>query len=75
MVTVINPWLPRILRRAGIAAIAVAVITNMATNTYLPYEAAVAVVLGWLFGSVVLALFGSVNRRPRGAAVARAIAA
>jgi uncharacterized membrane protein YbhN (UPF0104 family) len=73
MVTVINPWLPRVLRRTGIAIIAVVVLTNMATGTYVPYEAAVAVMLGWLCGSLVLAVCGSANRRPRGAAVARAL--
>jgi uncharacterized membrane protein YbhN (UPF0104 family) len=73
MVTVINPWLPRALRRLGIGIIAVVVATNMATHTYDPYEATVAVVLGWLSGSVVLAAVGSVNRRPPGAAVARAL--
>jgi uncharacterized membrane protein YbhN (UPF0104 family) len=73
VVTVINPWLPRIIRRIGIASIAVVVVTKMATGSYVPYEAAVAVTLGWLCGSVVLAVFGSVNRRPRGASVARAL--
>lgn len=73
VVTVINPWLPRVVRRIGVAAVVVVMVTRMATGAYVPYEAAVAVVLGWLGGSTVLAVAGSVNRRPGGAAVARAL--
>jgi undecaprenyl-diphosphatase len=75
VVTVINPWLPRVLRRIGIGTIVVVTVTRMATRAYVPYEAAVAIMLGWLSGSAVLAAVGSVNRRPRGAAVARALRA
>jgi len=69
VVTVMNPWLPRILRRVGVWSVTVIVLTRMATADYVPYEVAVAVVLGWMCGVGVLYAFGSANRRPDGAAV------
>jgi undecaprenyl-diphosphatase len=69
VVTVINPWLPRILRRVGVWSVTVIVITRIATGEYVPYEVAVAVVLGWMCGLGVLYAFGSANRRPNGSSV------
>jgi undecaprenyl-diphosphatase len=73
VVTVLNPWLPRSLRRIGVATVAVVALTRITSGQYVPYEVAVAVVLGWLVGVSLLAIFGSVNRRPSGRSIHHAL--
>ncbi len=72
-ITILGPWLPRFFRRIAIGLVATVAFTNIASGTYVPYEVAVAIVLGWLVGVSLLAIFGSVNRRPSGASVAEAL--
>lgn len=73
IVTVLGPWLPRILRRVSIVTVALVAITRISTAQYVPYEVAVAVMLGWLVGAIVLAVLGSPNQRPRGVHVVDAL--
>lgn len=73
VLTVMNPWLMRTWRRAGVALIAITAFTRIVSGADTPYDVAVAIVLGWLVGSLLLLIFGSPNRRPEGSAVAASL--
>ena len=73
VLTVMAPWLDRPWRRAGVGLIAVTAFTRVFSGADTPYDVAVAIVLGWLVGSLLLLIFGSPNRRPDGAQVATAV--
>jgi tRNA A-37 threonylcarbamoyl transferase component Bud32 len=71
VLTVISPWIERPWRRAGAILIALTAFTRITTvlqtaTSESPYDVAVAILLGWLVGALILLIFGSPNRRPSG---------
>ncbi len=73
VLTVLSPFLDRPWRRFGATLIALAVFTRITSGADSPYDVAVAVVLGYLLGALILLVFGSPNRRPTGPAIVTAL--
>lgn len=72
LLTAASPWLSRRWRRVGwLFVIALAVSRFLTAPVSL--DVAIALVAGWLAGSIVLVVAGSPNRRPSGVAVADAL--
>ncbi len=72
-VTVLGPWFNRGLRRLGIGTIVLVGFTRILSGANVPYDIIMSAVLGWLVGTIVVAVFGSPNRHPRGRDVADAL--
>jgi undecaprenyl-diphosphatase len=73
IVTVIDPWIPRIMRRIAIATVILVAFTRIVSGANVPFDVVMASVLGWLVGAVVVAAFGSPNRSPAGSDVVVAL--
>ncbi|MCX7619475.1 MAG: flippase-like domain-containing protein [Acidimicrobiales bacterium] len=73
VLTVLASFLDRPWRRFGVGLIALAAFTRIASGADSPYDVAIAIVLGYLLGALILLVFGSPNRRPTGTAVVRAL--
>lgn len=73
IVTVIDPWIPRVLRRVAIGTVVLVAFTRIVSGANVPYDVVMASVLGWLVGAIVVALLGSPNRTPLGRDVVAAL--
>lgn len=73
IVTVIDPWIPRVLRRVAIGTVILVAFTRIVSGANVPYDVVMASVLGWLVGAIVVALLGSPNRAPLGRDVVAAL--
>ncbi len=69
IVTVIDPWIARSLRRIAIGTVVLVAFTRIVSGANVPYDVVMASVLGWLVGSIVVLALGSPNQAPRGADV------
>jgi uncharacterized protein (TIRG00374 family) len=74
IVTVVGPWLPQRWRRVATWLLFLIAFTRIASGADIPYDVAIALVLGWLVGAVVLLIFGSPSRHPNGRAIVAALA-
>lgn len=72
--TVLSPWIDSAWTRAGAGLIAIAAFVRIAPGFETAYDIAVAIVLGWLVGSVLVLIFGSPNKQPIGIEIAEALA-
>ncbi len=75
VLTVLIVWIDPRWRRAALVPIVITAFARIASGVETPYDVAIALMLGWLVGSVVLLACGSPNRRPRGAELVDALAA
>ena len=74
ILTVLIVWIDPRWRRAALVPIALTAFARIASGAETPYDIAIAVMLGWLVGSIVLLACGSPNRWPRGVELVRAMA-
>ena len=69
-----SPWISHRWRRAGWVTVAVVAVMRLATASPKPADVVLAVGAGVAAGSAVLLIFGAPDKRPRGKAVALAMA-
>lgn len=73
IVTAAAPWTARRWRRAGWALV-IGLAASRFLSAEVSFDALRSVLVGWLVGAVVVAVFGGPSRRPTGASIAAGLA-